>query len=344
MSSNHSLASFFSSVQSSLGEEILQMEYAAILHEIMKELPPVQLVSLEARLENEDPQLDLNVCVWEFENEALKPFIKNRDGKMWDQVKKWSSVWSDVNKPYKALIPNIWLLYDVIPGSPGLLDPWIYIGFRNLKVGWEANLALTQRAIEEFPNNFSNAHWDNLQRIYTHLPPTSYMPAFGILEKRGFNAIRVGVRSFYDYDTMVTFLQEIGWGGDYDLIERSFREVIENAKYFDLSITVGESIFEDLGIECYLDLSDNAGHADKLLDIMERKGLCTAPKKRAIQRWIGNQAIEEPIWNHFHNKNDPNNPEAIIRRWILEFKMVYKPGHAPGAKAYIMFDYIQQAS
>ena len=281
--------------------------------------------------------IDLNVCVWNYEKELLSDWINSYPLvhlQEWAEVRNWCNAWCDPKLPFNQLIPNIWLLYDIYDGINAMFAPWVYIGFRNLNVDIETNFSLFEKALAYFPGNFSADCWKSLRLLYSKIPPGCYMPAFGVLHKRGMKGIRVGVRSFHHLSAILDFLQEIKWPGDLKFVQQYYGEIIGMASHCDLSLTVGDSIYPQLGLECYLSITENRKHATSLLDALMDLGICDSHKAKALINWIGTDDQIPNIW--YTNPNQSSKFQ--VRRWLLEFKLIYEPGQPPAAKAYLMYD------
>lgn len=330
------LIDFYKQVSPSLDERLIHKSIVPRLNSFFKYLPPFNLVNLEVRLNDENYQVDPNILIHQYECKVLKKWIDDHQDPKYEVLSKWCEAWTNPNLLFSAIVPNIWLMYDFLPDQIEIPEPWIIVAVHELNLDVEAILNIYKNIASYFPNEYNDNHWQLFEKALELLPEGTYIPAIGI-QNRNLNSLRFGIKSFNSMGDIENYLLALGWPGDLNFIKRHYTKVVELSEYCDLSLTFGEKIFPEIGLECYLSTVKNEENGKEIISYLYNKNLCSEDKKNALFDWFGKSRDFEEVWDVYppiYNKTK----RGYIHKWISEIKMVYNPGHKPTSKAYLIFD------
>jgi hypothetical protein len=302
---------------------------------LFEQLPPISLVNLEVRLSAENSRVDGNILLKPFESNTLRSWIIENEISDLKFLLKALEDWSDPKTLFHSIVGNMWLMYDLHENKNEVPIPWIIFSIPNLNIGTEAFLAVIKKISNYFPNTLSNKHWTIFNNALLNMPQEAYVPAIGI-QNRGANSLRFGVKNFRDIKTIQTYLAAIEWPGDFNFIEKNYSEMIQLAEYCDVSLTIGDHLLPDLGIECYFRSEDSEEHNKQMLEYLTSIGLCSDMKCQAILDWYGRNDEFPDIWSDSLPALE-HSDKQYINRLNGTLKAVYTPDAPPSAKAYLYF-------
>lgn len=334
MHSESNLLQLFQRAKKYLNNDLLDTAYSKRIESLHAFLPQLNMVNYEFRLDEENARVDANIMVWKYEAPTLLSWLADKKENFYQALYRWVKDWLDPNHTFHSLIQNIWIMYDLEEGSDEIPEPWIVFSFTEFHLGGDTYISLIKRIATYFKNGFSDDHWKVLDKIYSELKEGQSVPAVGF-QNRSLNSIRLGVKSFFDFRQMESYLKRIGWYGDFDFIQKHYGHFISEASYTMVSMTFNEALMPVVGIECYMNESNNLIHSTEFLNKLVEKKLCTEKKCVGLMKWIGDDHEQAD----FRTLANPSSIEdAYIRRWLLEVKLVVDSDKIAKAKAYVLIN------
>lgn len=218
----------------------------------------------------------------------------------WRRVRRFGELWADPREPSFAGIDDVWMEFDIasVSAAHDVNAPSIFFGpfwsFRKpgliLPGADEAAQFLVTAFVhlnDRWPAEASIRNWKHCLEI---------LPCMGILFQVGFmiarpdsNMLRMVV-AVDDANTLKTFLNGVGWPGDF----RNLEPVLENLSSFGLSFSlnldVGETISGKIGIECRFPRRLAPTQEPRwftFLDYLTGEGLCRPEKRNALLQYSG---------------------------------------------------------
>jgi hypothetical protein len=336
MKAEYSCADFLSLVSSHIGPSLLPEHTTIRLNQILSEFPAVSLVNLEFRLEEANDNVDTNILIRQYEIPLLEKYISGKTGAAFTALKKWCKDWQDPNMPFQFMVSHIWIMFDVEPDNTIPPEPWIILSFRPLNVSFDVKLALIKKLVPYFTHHVSDAHWSTLHQIYSSKPSKGVVPALGIQNRKP-PSLRTGVKPFYAFHEIESFLKNLGWDGEIEVLRNAYAPFIELASFTMLSLTFNEKINTDIGIECWLDIPNKKSQIIAILDRLVDMKLCSDAKREELIQTIAALEIEKDIWSLSPSSTQMDN-DGKIDMLISEIKLLYSKKNGLSAKAYLYFE------
>lgn len=303
---------------------------------VLSEFPAMSLINLEFRLDKNDARVDTNILVRRSEIPLLQTYLHRKKGPAYEALLKWCSDWDDPDLPFRALIPHIWIMFDVDPESSVQQSPWVIISFSKMVLEDATMVTLIKKIAPYFANHITDEYYEILENLYEAKPPSGILPAIGF-QNRQPHALRTGVKPFHSFDEIEQFLNKINWCGDIDKIRNAYSSFIEMVNFTMLSLTFNESLFDDLGIECWLRLPNDKNQISTILDKLVHMDLCSETKKEELMSLIRKVPVENYIWD-IPPQEEISKSQFYINMLISEIKLLYSPANGLSAKAYFYFE------
>ncbi len=112
--------------------------------------------------------------------------------------------------------------------------------------------------------------------------------------------------------------------------------LIADCDRFHLSFDIGDTIDPAVGLEAsFRRLPHREPGWKRMVDRLVGSGLCAAEKAEALWRWPGwsSPATDRGAWPEAYSQ-----PGVFMARCLSHIKLVSRPGEAPEAKAYLLFE------
>jgi len=292
-------------------------------------------LGFECRLNGDESQTDWALAISGKGNARyiLEDFLNNgylsQSSKQtfeWQQIQKFSKMWTDSNSILHNKIIGAWLEFDMPESLPEVLVPSIFFNPANINGITAHDPAqyewFTEKAIPILTGRrLSKTIELNLQACIQKMPRKASLFIVGVMLSRKTSDIRMSVL-FRDSRQIMPYLNEIGWSDDET---ESFASLIKelDAKKVNrmvLDFDVGKQIGKKIAVEC--SFYPNRHHEEKywkdLLDFLVEKGFVNPKKRDGLLRFPGKE-------QEYSN----------IVRYITHVKIVYEPGKPIKAKAYL---------
>lgn len=333
-----------------LSPRLISSQALADLERIACQLPPVSVSGFECRLGQEQAQADLGVRLLAADGSraalagrpeatgALDPALFTHP--VWRRLRHFAARWSEPHGLLEREIGDVFLEFDV-EGPPAPVPiPSFFIeygpGAHRYLEALEEALALL------WGEPLAPTVLTRVRECLEALPPEGRLSAVGAMFSRRAEGVRLCVHGLGP-DTLPAYLARIGWPGEphepRELLAGLRAPVHSTALSFDVGARVGPKV----GVECHL--TDSLHEADTarwagLLEGLVTQGLCSPDKRTALVAWLGHthlrscpEALPEPL-RSLHAPLGGRALPVFLRR-INHVKLVFQPGQAPEAKAYL---------
>lgn len=319
-------------VSNQKGSALFSVEIFDKIQSILDQFRFAKDVLLEFSLDQSE-RVDININIWQTEIEALSHSDAFRASPEWVQIIKWTNAWKHEQKPFRTYIPNIWLVFDLVDiGAKQNPAPWLILTLAPVPISQSLNYKMATNALDVFTSVKNDIQLQSLKRAFETCPKNGFIPGICVFEREAITKrrlhskseqiIRIGVRSFYNYDEIKDYLQRQVWKGNYEALEHGCKELIPLCSYAMLSLNFDDYLMNTIGIECYFDKKNNTADVKQFLSVLIEKGLCTRQKMIQILEHIRIHQVSESI--KFH-------------QWVLEIKLVMDDSDAWKAKVYFLY-------
>jgi hypothetical protein len=309
----------------------------ANLQVIAADLPPASNIAIECRLKADSSSVDL-IPQFAQKGGSGKFLVQiNTGDPVWSKVGRFCRHWTEPGSGLEQGIREIWLEFDVDGNTIGLPRPSVFIGFQPHRSVAEYQW-LSETTVEMFQDTLlTTAFRQHLATCFSSLPAGAHLFSLGVMLSRPYEWARVCVGGLTPHETL-PYLQQIGWPGPMNELQRMFEAVSPLVDEFGLALDVGQGVLPKLGLECYLweTSPQKEPRWERLLDCLVGWGQCSPEKKDALLRWPG---------GHFHGLTPADVRRLrqteypllhnIFTRRISHLKIVLDPGQPPETKAYL---------
>lgn len=309
---------------------------------------------VECRLAAKATQVDFLPCVaadpggrerWARPRPPAGRFERLRGHALWQRVDEFVTDWADPASPLYTQVPLVWLEFDHLEEPPATIPLpsfWWSVGPEydqepeqpgtGEAMDLETYRQVTDRAFALLLGRaLPPATQRDLWACFGRLPAGGRIIHVSVMFTR--RPVCVKVYGVVPSPHFVTYLEHIGWPGSRPEVAALLATfctaaTTDSNTFFD--VTIEESLTPKLGIafsQLQLDtLPDRDPTRRRLWDLWVEAGLCTPEKREALVRWPGSFRAT------FSGQAWPTR----VHKWV-DAKLVYQPGAALEAKAYLGF-------
>src|SRR6266699_646421 len=297
----------------------------------------VQGFYLECRLGAEDPEVDLIVRIERAGQEIIagcNPKVGLpqvfRDDEAWHRLSRLCAAWAD-DPLLRATVSHLWLEFDL--GGAGICQPSAFVAFdsgtaRTLDPRtWTGVLdRLVEYMVPDASTFDTRAFRAAVGRVQTGIT----IPYFGFMLTRQTPVIRV-YAAWSAAAALTETLAWTGWAGNASELSSEIQRLSAGGGIRGglVHVDMAEGVMPYVGVEYALQrrtqLSGRIAEERFLHDLVAA-GLCTEVKSRALARWpgCGRHQLDHELWT------------SVVMRRVNHVKLVYRPGAALEAKAYLL--------
>ena len=275
---------------------------AAESQKIAKVLPELALGCLEFYLSDPAARVDFMVNVGWHERAKIESLVQQRsisDSYGLSDYHAFYTEWIDTKKSLAGSISNLFVVYDLPQGNE-VQPPWVYFGLPEVR--WQRKLIphLIQQTLSTLASELSSEVYTTLERILEVMPDSLSIPAFGSLEKRGNAHLRLGGRTFGNFEEVSAFLQLISWPGDLKGLKEWAQPFMEMGTVFSLLLDCCPEVSADIGIELWLPEEGNVEASQQVLSQLVKSGICKQEKSDQLMELLISSS-QLPSSSHFLN-------------------------------------------
>lgn len=353
------------SVNPARPESLISDEQLANVHAIARLLPSAltEFFGFECRLGEPEPCADFLVCAKaatggrevlagvQPDGDFPQPLLTDP---VWQRIRQFARGWSDPASALFSRVDNVWLEFDM-DRAIARPAPSLFFGTQHLRgpsaAGatdaadvvasgtdhhWLYDAALVDLINERVMTRVRPA----MRKALAALPPGAHVFQVGAMLARDVEMIRVCVRGLSATHASA-YVRNIGWSGPSDDVDALVSDVFRRADSVDVDLDIGAEVGPKIGLECsFLPTASTHARQRAFLDYLVDANLCTAEKRHGLDQWA----------RGFHERSNPDRwPDDLKRRsrelgegflsafvrWLYHVKLVYQPGHALHAKAYL---------
>lgn len=280
---------------------------------------------LEARMDGQDPEVDLLVCATRLDGdqEAMRQAPR---GPLLEPIRNHLDAWLDEENPFSQN-PMLWVEFDLPPGQPDRapfthlrLQPHHPTGALLPAPSWaEMEPQIREwagRVLGEVPAS----RLELLRHCVAALPEDGRVMHLNIASSRGSRDWRFDVN--LPIPEIGPYLKRIGWPGEVSRLDPWYPIFGNGCQRFSVQVDLGETVRPNLAWEHFRMAGDGPLWRGFLGAMVER-GLCDAPRAQDLLAWLGQDLVRSPLtpW-----------PVEVIRQ--LDVKLVMRP-EGMYAKAYL---------
>ncbi|MGB1289354.1 MAG: hypothetical protein ACPG7F_22650, partial [Aggregatilineales bacterium] len=268
---------------------------------------------------------------------------------VWKRLYDFCVLWADEDSTLHTNIHNIWLEFDIDGAPQDIPVPGIFFGSETIQrvdnpddLAWVSEQAVPMLTGKHLSDTVTATMIDAIQA----LPDDARVFQVGAMVNRDPAFVRLCIKDIAP-DAILPYLARIGWRGNPDELQTLIRTLAGIVDHVDLDIDVSDTISAKIGLEAYFMPRANPGHHDKWDDFftyLMDNGMCLPEKRTALHQFPG-------ILNEQDNRAD--YPKSLLaasgvmgRRYhsfiahgIYHIKIVYQPGRALEAKAYLWVEH-----
>ncbi|OHD10415.1 MAG: hypothetical protein A2Y34_01155 [Spirochaetes bacterium GWC1_27_15] len=290
-------------------------------------------IIFESRLAFEEAITDVALQV-NSKNKELYEQISN-----WDKVNALFDKWNN-NSVINKYMENIWLEFDIHEGLnefliPSIIFPEFYdnllindLFYKEYDIFINSILKILERKL------LTEKQMINFDNCFTNLDKNIKLYTIGIPVIRESKSIRV---CFFtkNEDTIYDYLKRIGLKKRISDIKRVLNKLEKFCDHFILHLDIEDSIMDKICVEfSFFNLTNIYSLKEKwqsLLEFFVENKMCITEKKDALLNWLGES---REIFN-------PEINDSIMKRFILEVKVVFETNKQPIVKGYFGIKKIQ---
>jgi hypothetical protein len=301
----------------------------------------------ECRLDSHCNQVDLLGCVGAVDGGRdvltahLLQWGQCQSDPIWKLVTEFCVTWSDPRSPMHALVPHIWLAFDLreseSSGSPSAPCLLLRVVPAPSNGAAASQLPRTARDAQQFrqlidalfdilPKEPSgNTRRKALQACYDLLPAKGHIVHVSLMLKRNPQTCKLNI--LLPKAQLVHYLTRVGMRDSTPEISAFIGRFAPAHERLKLQLVVNESVAETLELEFHFDESkDSQQRYAALLSELCTSGLCSSEKMDALRRWPGRFGLAAP-------------GERWPTQWSTwtDLKITYQAEAAISAKGYLGF-------
>lgn len=325
-----------------LSEDLIAPDAAASLGQFACLLPPVPLTIFESRVGNPRAAVDYLVCVeptW-----ILNPKVTGliSADERWSDICYFGKKWADspTSDPFRRAVDSVWLEFDTSQSLQQVM-PGIFFASLEAQIfqsSYADHCQAIQTAFAHLPYLADNREIQRqLQRCLDCLPAEARIYALGDLNGRSVKQLRVAIAQAPTHK-LPRFLSDIGWPGDYQVVDSLIRQVAPDVSAVSIDLDIGDGVLPQIGLEFTNPNRFQRQWWQEMLDRLVEAGFCLPARRNALLEWQGytNETANPDIWPNDLVQTSHLVPPiyCLIVRFINHLKVVYKPGQPIEAKAY----------
>lgn len=270
----------------------------------------------------------------------------------WRKAFTFAKRWNDPLSPLFENVHNLWLEFDTT-GKPGNIpSPSIFLGTKDLERVIEAESEesvsarcawLTQVALPVLRGQaLSVTEQAQITRCILALPFGARVFQVGLMLSRPSSSTRICVRGI-PADQIIDYLRQVGWGGspvDLGVVVDTLTDYVDS---FSVDIDVSDRVLPKIGLECYCGVA--VEKISCFLEYLVSAGFARPEKAEAVAAWRGmvHQRLSKDVWPSdllAASAFMSGRLHSMFHRRLHHIKVVYEPGQALHAKAYLAVQHV----
>lgn len=360
---NNSLKNVLQFAGSYLNDELVSSDSIFQMSQIANLLPTIPAVSeavLECHLGLSAPRTDFSISFTPLNQgrEALTGYCEPLasllyTNPVWNRVRDFCACWADIESPLYKNVAHIWLEFDLDRQPSEVPEPSFFFAPISIKKE-EEKLSLTKDIFRRnnwvtdealrllLGNSLPEQVKKNVLNCFNALPPTGEVYQIGVMlpRKSESQAVRLCVKGITP-EQILEYLRSIGWSASISQLSYILSELSSFVDVIMLSFSIENSIFPQIGFECYFDKQPKKSSKwQSFIDYLVKHQLCTLEEANALLKWSG-YSIEncnQELWpSNFAKASAFVGPslKSTIIRLLNHIKIVYQPHQPLQAKAYL---------
>lgn len=270
---------------------------------------------------------------------------------VWSNLRQFCSHWANPASLLYEKIQRLWLEFDVVDEPLQVPVPSIFFGAQGIESNnpkstkseitanhhqWVTETALRLLCGTPIPARVEQKIFD----CFNLLPKDACVFHIGVMLARQVDSVRLCIK--IPLDKISDYLTKISWSGEITKIEAIVSKLSGLFDRIVLALDVGDSIFPNLGLECFLSRQSQPDPRWQLpLDYFVETGICLPTKRDAILAYPGysHERSNRELWpGELLRMSHLFGPRvrSVLVRAINHIKLVYKPNSPLTAKAYLV--------
>ena len=264
----------------------------------------------------------------------------------WKKLDRFAQVWNNPNSKLYHEADDLWLEFDIDSNTGTTVPvPSFFFGIPTPEENPEIQnqqTGIIQLGLETL---HSKALEPSVLRILNSIdqcmPKGAYVFQVGTMISRPEHIYRLCIM-MDEITQAVPFLKEIGWNGNLEALERSIQRIIPYVDYIALDIDVTDTIGPKIGLECYMEESEEALEKwQQFLGWLQSENLCTVEKADSLLSYpklLAHGIVPKEKWAPHHlqmSKIIGRNYGSFYHHKINHIKIDFKDLDFFQAKAYL---------
>lgn len=261
----------------------------------------------------------------------------SQDSPTWQRLAHFARWWADPARRFWGEIRNVWLEFDTASASSEadlehvFQHPCIFFGPQPGLSAPKDRHDLIWETLQTLEADEAGVR--HLQGLFDALPESAQVFQVGLMLSRPNGGLRICVEQLAPAK-MPAWLAAIGWEGDTRWLGALLEYLETLVKHLLIDVTLtGNGIAERIGIECYMDWSqENSEQWLPSLDFFKTRNLCLPGKYQGILQFPG-------TGGSFCDEKKTGDQERYIYlfRKIHHLKLSIQANRMHEAKAYLAF-------
>lgn len=327
------------------------------IHAVAGRLPGAvsEFFGFESRLAEPEPRVDFLVSVKAETGgrevlAGLDPSAPELDpgllaDPVWQRLRGFARAWAAPGSELDRRVQNLWCEFDLNGGDAPPTAPSVFLGSDAVhgehaadRAAWLADEALG--VLRGAP--LDPALRGRFVAAAAALPAGAAVFQTGLMLGRpgGEGMLRLCVRGLTRAGAR-TYLERVGWPAGGAPAEELLDEAFGRADSVDLDLDLTPEPAPKLGLECsFIAGPPQAYRLPAFLDWLAARGLCTEGKRRGLLAWT--RALHQRQFPHAwppelatRARGLGGGTVSMYVRWVYHIKLVFQPGRALEAKAYL---------
>lgn len=312
-------------------------------------MPPVSASGFECRLGVPEPLADLGIRF--MAADGTRALLVGHEGSdyhlpvdflshpVWQRLQHFSRRWEEPGSALGEEVADIFLEFDVSGEPPPVPVPSFFIEYEKRA---HQRLAVLEESLGLlWGEPLEPRVYEQVRSCFEALPQRASVCAVGAMFSRQFPGVRLCLQGLEPAE-VGAYLERVGWPGERAGLESLLEKVAGRVDRVSPCLDVGERVLPRVGLECAL--SEGSWEEPErwalLLERLMEQGLCLPEKAAALRAWLGHTYLRsspEALPGSLRALAQELSPHAlpVFLRRINHIKLVYQPGQAPEAKAYL---------
>jgi hypothetical protein len=270
----------------------------------------------------------------------------------WRKAFTFAKCWNDPLSPLFENVHNLWLEFDTTGQPASIPSPSIFFGAHSLERLLETECAealstrcawLTQVALPVLRDQaLPVIEQAQITRCIEALPFGARVFQVGLMLSRPSQSTRICVRGI-PADQIIDYLQHVGWGGspiDLGVVIDTLSDYVDS---FSVDIDVSDRVLPKIGLECYCGVT--VEKISSFLEYLVSAGFARPEKAEAVAAWRGmvHERLSADAWPSdllAASAFMSGRLHSMFHRRLHHIKVVYEPGQALHAKAYLAVQHV----